>query len=125
RARGDERGAPRERIHVARELTRLVHRHLVRRPPRLLDDLDGSRQDDEEGEPAVPFLEEHLARRHRSHVAPAAQGVYLGLTEPWEGDVVFGWHLSFIANVSRPAPKCARHRVSAIRVPERRTRGCS
>jgi hypothetical protein len=64
----------------------------MRRPARLLDDLDGSLEDDLERKPAVPFLEQHVAGRDRAHVAPAAKGVYLGPAQPGEGDIVFGWH---------------------------------
>ena len=101
RAAGDERGAPGQRIDIPRELARLVHRHLVRRPARLLDDLDGSVEDNEEGEPAVSLLEQHVAGCDRSHLAPPAECVYLGSAEPWERDIVFGWHLPVISNVSR------------------------
>jgi hypothetical protein len=79
-----------------------VYGHFVRCTARLLHDFDGSLQDYEEGKPAVPFLEQHVARRNRSHPPPATKGVYVGPTEPGEGDIMFGWHLQFIANVSRP-----------------------
>jgi hypothetical protein len=78
-----------------------VNRHLARCPARLLDDFDGSLQDHVEGKPAVPFLEQHVAGRDRSHVAPAAKCVYLGPAQPWEGDIVIGWHVPVIANLSR------------------------
>ncbi len=78
-----------------------MNRHLARRTAGLLDDLDRSVQDDVEGKPAVSFLEQHVAGRDRAHAAPRTKGVYLGPAQPGEGDIVFGWHLPVIANLSR------------------------
>ena len=50
----------RQRIPVAREFPGFVNRHLARRAPLDCCDVDRSVQDDVEGKPAVPFLEEHV-----------------------------------------------------------------
>ena len=86
----DARRIGRQRIHVAREFPGFVNCQLARRPAGLLDDLDRSVQDDVEGKPAVPFLEEHVAGSDRAHAAPGTKGVYLGPAQPREGDIVFG-----------------------------------
>ena len=78
-----------------------MNRHLARCTARLLDDLDGSLQDDVEGKPAVPFLEQHVAGRDRAHVAPADEVRLFGPGSAGEGDIVFGWHVPVIANLSR------------------------
>ncbi len=42
-----------------------------------------------------------VAGRDRAHAAPRTEGVYLRPAQPGEGDIVFGWHLPVIANLSR------------------------
>jgi hypothetical protein len=75
RAPGDERGASGERIDVAGELAWFVYRYDVWRPARLLDDFDCPLKDYEEGKAAVPFPEQHVAGRCRSHVPPTTQRI--------------------------------------------------
>jgi len=78
-----------------------VNRHLARRASRLLDDLDCALQDHVEGKPAVSFPEEYVSGRDRTHVAPGAKCVYVGPAQPGEGDIMFGWHVPVIANLSK------------------------
>jgi hypothetical protein len=84
-------------LDAIHEVSRLVNRHLARSTARLLDDLDCSLQDHVEENPRSP----HVAGRDRAHVAPAAKCVYLAPAQPWEGDIVLGWHVPVMTNLSR------------------------
>jgi hypothetical protein len=66
-----------------------------------LDDLDRSVQDEVEGKPAVPFSWKSTSPGAIGRTAPGTKCVYLGPAPPGKGDIVFGWHVLVIANLSR------------------------
>ncbi len=84
----DERHTAGERVDVAGELVRPVHRDHARLSVRVLDDLNLAVEDDVEAEVAIALGEEDLVRGDLALASPGTERVDLTLDQRGEGDVV-------------------------------------
>ena len=68
--------------------------------------LDGAADHDIEAEPAVAFVEQHIAGTHRATMAAGLQSCDLGVSQFRKGDVFVGDHLSAELEVLSAKWKC-------------------
>jgi hypothetical protein len=91
-ARRHQRAASGEHVDVAGELSPIVRDDEPLAAARVLDDVDGAREHDEEIEAALAFAEQQLAGTHVALLAEPAEHGDLVVAQPGERDLHVGGH---------------------------------